>query len=70
MGARHDSFMAKMGEVFGDDPPAGLVDVDSPDYFMLTPAVLADQIIYVIDQPWGISISDVTVRGTGDSYMI
>jgi len=30
---------------------------------------LAEQIVYVIDQPWGISISDITVRASGDQYL-
>ena len=26
-------------------------------------------VVYVIDQPWGISISDITVRASGDDYV-
>ena len=32
--------------------------------------LLADQIVFAIDQPWGVSISDLTVRASGDAYMI
>ena len=31
---------------------------------------LADQIVYVIDQPWGVNISEVTVRASGDAYIL
>jgi NADP-dependent 3-hydroxy acid dehydrogenase YdfG len=39
-------------------------------YFALSPELLADQIVFVINQPWGVSISDLTVRASGDSYLI
>jgi hypothetical protein len=48
----------------------GLVDPDDIGYFALDPQMLADQIVYNIDQPWGVSISDITVAASGDSYVI
>ena len=36
----------------------------------LSPELLADQIVFAIDQPWGVSISDLTVRASGDGYML
>lgn len=27
-------------------------------------------IIYVMNQPWGVSISDITVRATGEEYVL
>ncbi|MEM9175982.1 MAG: SDR family oxidoreductase [Myxococcota bacterium] len=70
LGAGAEAFMAKIGQVFGEDPPANLTDVDGIEYFALAPELLADQIVYAIDQPWGVSISDVTVRASGDGYML
>ncbi|MGB0621746.1 MAG: SDR family oxidoreductase [Myxococcota bacterium] len=70
LGAGADAFMEKIGKVFGEDPPAHLTDVDGIEYFALAPELLADQIVYAIDQPWGVSISDVTVRASGDGYML
>jgi NADP-dependent 3-hydroxy acid dehydrogenase YdfG len=70
LGAGAADFMARMGEVFGEDPPARLVDPDAIEYFALAPELLADQIVHTIDQPWGVSISDVTVRASGDGYML
>ncbi len=43
-------------------------DVDSVQYWLITPDDLADAVVHVIDQPWGISISDVTVRASGENY--
>lgn len=34
------------------------------------PMILAENIAYVIDQPWGISIGDLTVRTSGDLYVL
>jgi NADP-dependent 3-hydroxy acid dehydrogenase YdfG len=44
-------------------------DVDSIAYWLITPEDLADAVVHVIDQPWGISISDVTVRASGENYV-
>lgn len=69
-GGGFGEFMEKAGRVFGDAPPAELVDPDHIRYFALAPELLADQIVYAIDQPWGVSISDVTVRAAGDPYLL
>jgi NADP-dependent 3-hydroxy acid dehydrogenase YdfG len=45
------------------------MDVDSIDYWLITPDDLANAVVHVIDQPWGISISDVTVRASGENYI-
>ena len=45
-------------------------DVDSPEYWLITPDDLANAVVHVIDQPWGINISDVTVRATGENYVV
>jgi NAD(P)-dependent dehydrogenase (short-subunit alcohol dehydrogenase family) len=44
-------------------------DVDSPAYWLITPDDLANAVVHVIDQPWGINISDVTVRASGENYV-
>lgn len=44
-------------------------DIDSVQYWLITPDDLADAVVHVIDQPWGISISDVTVRASGENYV-
>jgi NADP-dependent 3-hydroxy acid dehydrogenase YdfG len=52
-------------------------DPDSPKfqnpndvrYPLITPAELAAQIVYVIDQPAGVAISDITVRATGEDFV-
>ncbi|WP_422025964.1 SDR family oxidoreductase [Pyruvatibacter mobilis] len=45
-------------------------DPDNAQYAVLDPAYIADAIITTINQPWGVSLSDVTVRATGDGYVL
>ena len=45
------------------------MDVDSVEYWLISPDDLANVVVHVIDQPWGINISDVTVRASGENYV-
>ena len=45
-------------------------DINSMTYNDPDPQVLADNIIYAINQPWGVSIGDLTVRASGESFVI
>ena len=45
-------------------------DINSMTYNDPDPQVLADKIIYAINQPWGVSIGDLTVRASGESFVI
>ncbi|MGI9328606.1 MAG: SDR family oxidoreductase [Pseudomonadales bacterium] len=57
------------GGVAGELPEA-LTDANSIEYHALDPEYLADQILYAIDQPWGVSIAELTVRASGDGYIL
>lgn len=46
------------------------LDPESIKYFSLHPEYLVDAIIYSINQPMGVSISDITVRASGDYLML
>lgn len=70
LGANAGAFFEKIGVVLGEDPPRELTDPEGIEYFALSPEILADQIVFAINQPWGVSISDLTVRASGDSYLI
>ncbi|MFN8027928.1 MAG: SDR family oxidoreductase [Acidimicrobiia bacterium] len=43
-------------------------DPESVRYWAISPEELAAQVVYCIDQPAGIAISDITVRATGEDY--
>lgn len=45
-------------------------NINSMTYNDPDPQVLADNIIYAINQPWGVSIGDLTVRASGESFVI
>ncbi len=48
----------------------GQLDPEQPGYAALDPGYIADAIITAIDQPWGVSLGDITVRATGDGYIL
>jgi len=70
LGRNEAAYMEVMGRLLGGDPPAELTDPDDIRYPALSPELLADQIVFAINQPWGVSISDITVRASGDPYVI
>jgi len=45
-------------------------DEDSMEHRLLNPEHIADNIIYAINQPWGVSISDITIRCSGDKMIL
>ena len=51
----------------GED--ASLADPESIGYAFLAPEHIADAIVHAIAQPWGVSISDMTIRASGDHYV-
>ncbi len=61
------SMVEQMGA--GTFPPARL-DPENIDYASLAPEHIADAILHVINQPWGVSIGDITVRGAGDHFIL
>jgi NADP-dependent 3-hydroxy acid dehydrogenase YdfG len=50
--------------------PAERLDPERIEYVMLDPAFIADQVIHAIDQPWGVSVGDITIRAAGDHYVL
>ncbi|MFO0872337.1 MAG: SDR family NAD(P)-dependent oxidoreductase [Phycisphaerales bacterium] len=60
---------ARQEFVNGALDPAAL-DPESPGYMFLQAQYIADAILHAIDQPWGVSISEVTVRATGEFFLL
>ena len=46
------------------------LDPESIHCFDFSPSILADNIIYAIDQPWGVNISELTVRASGEAMFV
>jgi NADP-dependent 3-hydroxy acid dehydrogenase YdfG len=70
LGANRDQFYDKVTQVLSGDAPEHLANADSIGYAVLAPDLLVDQVIHAIDQPWGVVISDVTVRASNDDYVV
>lgn len=64
------AFYEDLGRMRAGTAPPEWSDPDSVAYNSLAPDHIADAIVHVIDQPWGVSISDITVRATGDHYVL
>lgn len=59
--------MAELGEGYLASLSA---DQDSMECRLLDPQQVADNIIYAINQPWGVSISDITIRCSDDRMVL
>ncbi len=66
--------MAEYGSVFAALVEGRFDEVDldpeSVGYAVLDPQHVVDQILHAIDQPWGVSVGDITIRATGDRYIL
>ena len=63
-------FMDMVGQMGAGTFPAERLSPDSIDYASLAPDHIADAIIHAINQPWGVSISEMTVRASGDHFVL
>jgi NADP-dependent 3-hydroxy acid dehydrogenase YdfG len=70
LGANQAEFGAAIAEVMAGTDSGARTDPDHIRYWAISPDQLADQIVMVIDQPWGLVISDLTVRAAGEQYVI
>jgi NADP-dependent 3-hydroxy acid dehydrogenase YdfG len=50
--------------------PEERLDPNSIEYPSLAPEFIADAIVHAINQPWGVSIGDITVRAAGDHFIL
>jgi NADP-dependent 3-hydroxy acid dehydrogenase YdfG len=56
-----------MTRLDGLDPEQS--DPDNVRYWAITPEELAAHVVHAIDAPAGVSISDITIRATGEDYV-
>lgn len=68
-GQRASIFTENMTAATTDSLRPEQKEVDNIEYWLIKPDDLADAVVHVIDQPWGISISDITVRASGEDYL-
>lgn len=70
LGQNMPEFMELLGQMSEGRVAAERLDAERIDYASLAPEHIADAIIYAIDQPWGVSIGDITVRAAGDHFIL
>ena len=70
LGQNTPDFMAMVEGMQAGTFPAERLDPANIDYASLAPEHIADAIVHAIDQPWGVSIGDITVRAAGDHFIL
>lgn len=70
MGVNAAEMMENYGMIGEGKGEPGWLDSDNIQYLLLEAESLVEQILYAIDQPWGVSISDLTIRASGDVYVV
>jgi len=70
LGQNTAEFMDMVGQMQAGTFPAARLDPENIDYASLAPEHIADAIIHAIDQPWGVSVGDITIRAAGDHFIL
>lgn len=70
LGQNAPEFMDMVGQMGEGIFPAERLDPANIDYASLAPEHIADAIVHVMNQPWGVSLSDITVRASGDHFIL
>lgn len=65
-----DEYMGRAMKIMRGEAPEEALDRDNIQYWEMTARDMAEQIVYCINQPDGISISDITVRSGNDMFII
>jgi NADP-dependent 3-hydroxy acid dehydrogenase YdfG len=47
-----------------------MTDREKITYYALDPETIADNVIYIINQPWGVNIGDITIRASGEPFIL
>jgi NADP-dependent 3-hydroxy acid dehydrogenase YdfG len=70
MGHNAGAFAESLAQMRAGTLPPDQLDAESIGYVSLAPEHIAEAIIHVINQPWGVSIGDITVRASGDHFIL
>jgi NADP-dependent 3-hydroxy acid dehydrogenase YdfG len=70
VGANAERFTDRIMASLSGGLDEALADKDSAAYWAIEPADVAATVVNVIDQPWGVTIGDITIRATGEDYVI
>ena len=70
LGQNNASYLQMMQAHLSGELPEEHRNPENIEYYALDPSDLADQVSYAVNQPWGVSIGEVTVRASGDAYIL
>lgn len=70
LGTNMPDFLEMVAQLEDGSIPAERLDPDNIDYASLAPEHIADAVIHAINQPWGVSIGDITIRAAGDHFIL
>ncbi len=70
VGQNAQTVSEQMNSYYGGTMEPALLDPDDVRFWAITPEQIAEAVLHVIDQPWGVSISDLTVRASGERYIL
>ncbi len=70
LGQNTPEFMAMVAGMQDGTFPAERLDPENIDYASLAPEHIADAVIHAINQPWGVSLGEITVRAAGDHFIL
>lgn len=70
LGQNAPEFMAMVEAMRDGTLPAERLDPANIDYASLAPEHIADAVIHAINQPWGVSLGEITVRAAGDHFIL
>ena len=69
-GQHAEAMFARHAEVLAEQASPEILDKENIAYFNLDPDSLTDQVVHAINQPWGVSIAEVTVRASGEGFIL
>ncbi len=70
IGHHMPEYMELVDQMIAGTVPADKMDAERIDYVSLAPEHIADAVLHAIDQPLGVSIGEITVRATGDHFIL
>lgn len=70
LGQNLPEFMELLGQLGEGRVAAERLDPEGIGYASLAPEHIADAIVHAINQPWGVSIGEITVRAAGDHFIL
>jgi NADP-dependent 3-hydroxy acid dehydrogenase YdfG len=70
LGQNTPDFMEMVGQIGDGSIDPARMNPENMDYASLAPEHIADGIIHAINQPWGVSIGDITIRAAGDHFIL